>query len=93
MIPALFAVASAGLGAYYTVGQFRDNKKYWNDYYRNTGRRPRYAYKSGSYDWMKYGARSLGSIYGVSKIGQKPVRQVVNRNHYHYNYSYTKYKM
>lgn len=54
-------IASAGAGAYktyrgtktasanlaYQMAMQRENTRYWNEYYKNTGYRPRYPYRSG----------------------------------------------
>lgn len=47
----LFAVGGV-LNSIYAVGQAYDSYRYWHDYYRNTGVRPRYPWRAGQYDWM-----------------------------------------
>lgn len=44
----LLGSASAGVNAYYQYGAMKENERYWNDYYRNTGKKPLYPYRSGS---------------------------------------------
>lgn len=56
---------AVGLGALYSVGRASDSIRYWNSYFKNTGRRPKYPFRSGAMDWMKYGA---GVGYGYSKL-------------------------
>lgn len=50
VLPAL----AASLAAIYGVGKSVDSIRYWQDYRKNTGYSPRYPFKSGSMDWMKY---------------------------------------
>lgn len=45
-------LAGGVLNSIYSVGQAYDSYRYWNDYYRNTGVRPRYPFRAGQYDWM-----------------------------------------
>lgn len=61
MLPLL----AGSLGAIYSAGKTFDNARYWHDYYKNTGKRPRYPFQSGGMDWMKFGAFGLGgsSVY------------------------------
>lgn len=61
MLPALMG----SLGAVYTVGRAVDSFRFWNDYYRNTGKRPKYPFRSGSMDWMGYGS---GGAYAFSRL-------------------------
>ena len=57
--------ALPGLGAHYlltstyNVGRAFDDWNYWNDYYRNTGVRARYKFRSGSYDYLKFVGKVL----------------------------------
>lgn len=60
MLPAL----GIGLSALYSVGKAYDNISFWNDYYKATGYRPRYPFRTGSMDWMG-DAASLGMSYHV----------------------------
>lgn len=64
MLPALPLLAG-GLIAAYHVGKAYDNYCFWSDYYRNTGYRPRYPFRSGSYDWM---SSNVASIYAINKV-------------------------
>lgn len=63
MLPLL--VAGAGLSALYTAGKAVDSYRYWNDYYRNTGFRPRYPWRAGVYDWVGAMGKSMTSAYRV----------------------------
>ena len=76
LLPALVA----GIGAMYSAGQIMDTNRYWNDYYKNTGYRPRYLYRSGYMDYMKYGSR-IGNSY----FGYKMYKNSFS-NHYHWHY-------
>lgn len=62
MLPLL--AVGYGLSAIYSAGKALDNYRYWNDYYRNTGHRPRYPWHAGAYDWVSYAGGSLKS--GIS---------------------------
>lgn len=42
--------------ARYTWGHYKDTTRFWEDYYKNTGYRPRYPYKSGA-------IYNIGSVY------------------------------
>lgn len=53
MLPALLFGAGALMGGIYNAGQAYDNYRYWQDYYRNTGYRPRYPFRSGRYDYLR----------------------------------------
>lgn len=55
MLPAL----AVGLSALYSAGRAYDNYRYWNDYYKNTGYRPKYPFRSGSMDWMGYASDTM----------------------------------
>lgn len=62
MIPFLVAgSAAATIGGMYNVGQAYDSWRYWEDYRRNTHRSPRYPFRSGSVDYLKYSAAGVGS--------------------------------
>lgn len=61
MVAPLMALAGS-LGGMYAVGKTYDNVRYWNAYYRNTGFRPKYPFRSGSMDWMSYSARGFGTV-------------------------------
>lgn len=64
MLPALPLLAG-GLSAIYSAGKAYDNYRFWSDYYRNTGYRPRYPFRSGSFDWM---SNNIATIYAVNKV-------------------------
>lgn len=51
LVPALFG-AGATLNGIYSVGQAFDSYRYWNDYYKNTGYRPKYPWRAGKYDYL-----------------------------------------
>lgn len=61
MLPALVG----GLGALYSVGKAVDSVRYWNDYYKRTGRFPKYPFRSGAFDSMSY---AVGSAYAFSRL-------------------------
>ena len=89
MIPAVIGAVGLGLGAYHSVGQLMDNRRYWNDYKKNTGVSNRYYWKSGAGDWAKYGSRSLMAMYGFRGLGPREFtvnRFITNRNRYDYYY-------
>ncbi len=64
MLPALPLLAG-GLSAIYSAGKAYDNYRFWSDYYRNTGYRPRYPFRAGGYDWMK---NDVAMIYAINKV-------------------------
>lgn len=74
VVPLLLG-ASFGLSSIYNTGKALDTRAYWNDYYRNTGYRPRYSYRSGMYDWMKNDMYMLGSFRSTYSS---------TRRHYYY---------
>lgn len=53
------------LGMLYSAGKMADNIRYWNDYCKNTGHRPKYPFRSRSMDWIGYG---LGGAYSFSRL-------------------------
>lgn len=82
MLPALLMGAGALVGGIYSVGQAVENNRYWNDYYRNTGFRPRYPFRAGQYDWMQSVGASLtdfGLVYGYNR---KAYRRYSYRRYY-----------
>lgn len=83
MIPAIVGGIGLGLGAVHSVGQLMDNRRYWNDYYKNTGVSNRYYWKSGVGDWAKFGSRSLMAMYGFRGLG--PREFYIYNNHYHHD--------
>lgn len=58
---------AAGLSGLYHVGKAVDNVRYWNDYYRRTGFRPRYPFAYHTYDWMSYSSKVVGVPYLASR--------------------------
>lgn len=56
------AGASFALNSIYSAGKAIDNYRYWNDYYRNTGFRPRYKFRSGYYDYLQQSNVFVGGI-------------------------------
>jgi hypothetical protein len=66
VLPAL----AASIGAIYGVGKAVDNIRYWEDYHKNTGKRSKYPFRSGSMDWMAYSGSSAfygGKVRNLSK--------------------------
>lgn len=61
LLPLAFGLGSA-LNGVYNVGKAVDSYRYWNDYYRNTGYRPRYPFRSGVYDYLSYGGRVVNGF-------------------------------
>lgn len=70
MLPLLVGSLSAA----YAVGRMSDNVRYWSDYKRNTGYSPRYPWRAGANDWMKYAANA-GFSYGALKNLNKSHRR------------------
>lgn len=70
----LIAGGSAISGVYH-VKKAIESRKYWDEYYRNTGYRPRYPYRSGYNDIV--GALGSGlttggfSYSGLTNFGRK----------------------
>lgn len=62
MIPQL----AVGLSALYSVGKAYDGVRFWNDYYKNTGIRPRYPFRAGYFDPMR-DAANVGFSYHFLK--------------------------
>lgn len=58
VLPALVA----GLGAMYLGAKSIDSYRFYNDYYKNTGKRPRYPFHSGQYNYLGYGVQSFGKL-------------------------------
>lgn len=66
MIPQLVA---GSLYAFYSAGRTIDNIRYWHDYKRNSGYRPRYPFKRGSMDWLEYGTYgAVGFSRGLKRL-------------------------
>ena len=53
LVAATLGLASA-IGGVYEVGKAVENKRYWDTYYRNTHRLPRYGYRTGYYNYGNY---------------------------------------
>lgn len=64
MLPQLATtlVGSNALSGLYNVGRAVDNKRFWDDYYKNTGFKPRYPYRSGYYDWVSDLSSSMMNV-------------------------------
>nr|CRY97149.1 hypothetical protein [uncultured prokaryote] len=60
-----FAGLAGGLNLIYNVGRARDTRRFWADYYRNTGFKPMYPYRAGVYDWMN---NDISAIYSIKKV-------------------------
>lgn len=52
----------ATLNGIYSVGKAVDSYRYWNDYYRRTGIKPKYPFRAGVYDYLSYGGRTVNSF-------------------------------
>lgn len=83
MIPAVIGALGVGLGAYHSVGELMDNKRYWDDYRKNTGVSNRYYWRSGAGDWAKYGSRALVSASVIGRYGS--MKTGVRRNSFRYS--------
>lgn len=71
-------IAGAGAGAYktyrgtktasanlaYQMAMQKENARYWNEYYKNTGFRPRYPYRSG----YVYNPTSMNNLQNVIDV-------------------------
>lgn len=64
VIPALVGIG-ATLSGMYSVGKAVDNYRFWNDYYKRTGFKPKYPWRSGYYD---SGSWLAGANYSFSKL-------------------------
>lgn len=58
-------VGSNAVAGLYHVGKAQDNRRFWRDYYKNTGVRPKYPYRAGVYDYL-YDYADLGMNAGFS---------------------------
>ena len=56
MVPLAVAglALSSSLGGIYEIGKGLENRRFWDTYYRRTGRRPKYPYRSGYYSYKNY---------------------------------------
>lgn len=80
MLPALIA----GVSGIYSVGKMGSQMSYWNDYYANTGIRPKYPFSRDAYGF-DYGFNALknfgsGYAYGYFRWarGYHPSRMKSN---------------
>jgi len=62
-------VISKAVGGAYSLGKAFDNYRYWRDYERNTGVKPKYPFRSGRYDYLGY---SAGSMRQFSELPNYP---------------------
>lgn len=62
VLPALVGIG-ATLSGIYSVGKAVDNYRYWDDYYKKTGFRPKYM-------WRTYGNSMSGFGSGFSSFGK-----------------------
>lgn len=81
MIPQLVA----GLSAVYQAGRMYDSVRYWNDYYKNTGYRPKYPLRNDVYGFGR-GVAIFGK-FGNANRKFTVNRYITNRNTYHYDYT------
>lgn len=70
-----------------SVGKAFENRKYWDEYYRNTGYRARYPYRSGYndiYGAIGHGLGTTGALYGsMYAFANSPRPRVIN-SHFDY---------
>lgn len=82
-LPLLAAGLIAGSGVVsgvYNVKKALESRKYWDDYYRNTGYRSRYPFRSGYYDIVPAVSSGISAFgYGYA-VGMR----VNHRRHYTY---------
>lgn len=71
MLPALLFGAGAVMQGIYSVGQAVESNRFWRDYEKNTGYRPRYPWRSGQYDWINSAGSSLSDAGIAYKFGRK----------------------
>lgn len=70
LLPVAFGLGTA-LNTIYGVGQAVDSYRYWNDYYKNTGYKPRYPFRAGQFDWMSDLGHSAYSVaYWTAETGR-----------------------
>lgn len=65
---------SSSLSTVYHVGKGFENRQFWNDYYRNTGYRPRYPFRSGAYDDLNEYSKAIGVPYLYSRGMSRSLR-------------------
>lgn len=81
LLAAGLIAGSSAVSGVYNVKKALESRKYWDDYYRNTGYRPRYPFRSGYYDIVPAVASGISSIgYGYA-VG---ARGVSRRRYYRY---------
>lgn len=83
MVAPLLALAGS-LGGVYSVGRMYDNLRYWNAYRRNTGFSPRYPFRSGSMDWMRYGMSAGMSFYPYAQYRNSIYSHYPSNNYHSY---------
>ena len=98
MLPAVVGAVGLGLGAYQSVGQLMDNRRYWNDYRKNTGISNRYYWKSGVGDWTKFGSRAFMSVYAYRGLYPRDysknffiTNRITDRHNYYDFKTYNRY--
>lgn len=56
--------------SYYDIRKAYETRRYWNDYYKNTGVKPKYPYRSGYYDiYAAYGSALRGAGASLVSTG------------------------
>ena len=63
VFPLVAGGLAVGLSALYNTGMAIDNVRYWNDYYRRYHVRPKYPFRAGYFDYMKYSSKSFMTPY------------------------------
>lgn len=65
---AAFALGSVVSGGYH-VGKALETRRYWQDYYRNTRRSPRYPFRVGYYDYVNSFAMNMYAAgFGMKNV-------------------------
>lgn len=64
MIPQL----ALSVGALYSVGRAVDNVRFWRDYYANTGKIPKYPFRSGAMDSLGYTSDAGFNYYLLKRM-------------------------
>lgn len=82
MLPALLMGAGALAGGIYSVGQAVENNRYWRDYYRNTGFKPRYPWRTGQYDWLQSAGASFSDFGFAYGFGRRAYNRYRYRRYY-----------
>lgn len=60
-------VGSAIAGGVYSAGKGFENQRYWDDYYKNTHRRPKYRFRSGYNNTFGYYSSAVGRFARVKR--------------------------